>query len=136
MMLEMSSIIRSKELVQICGVIIRFAIQSDTFTSLILHNLGHLVCEEIEPRQIRIRILFFTGIVPINFGFLFVRISPIEYRIFVKFSVCNCLKWRARQMQSEFTINLIKSQFSFRSVHAFMGLVDNKNIPSKLSNLR
>ena len=95
----------------------------------VTNNVGHLIGEKGQSRQIGIRIFNLAGSVPVPLLFLLVGICPVVDCALRELVICQSLKRRARKVQRPFSPDMIKCSIGLIGIHAFMGFVYDENIP-------
>ena len=95
----------------------------------VANNVGHLIGEKGQPRQIGIRILHFAGNIPVALLSLLVGIRPIVDGTLREFVICQRLKRCAGKMQRPLAADMVESGIRLISIHALMGFIYNKDIP-------
>ena len=124
-----------KELVQVKGKFLRFAVDLHAPLDLVPDDLGHLVGVEVEHGEVCVGVLLPRFTLPVPLGGLLVGVGPVENSITGKLIVCQCLEGRAGQVQRELAANTVKGKVGLVGVHALVGFVDDQHIPVQLGQV-
>ena len=124
-----------KELVQIKGKFLRFAVDLHALPDLIPNDLGHLVGVEVEHGEVCVGVLLPRCALPVPLGGLLVGVGPVEDGIPGKLIVRQRLEGGARQVQRELAADAVKGKVGLVGVHAFVGFVDDQHIPVQLGQV-
>ena len=124
---EFSACVRFKELVQIPAKRFLFAVAVKVCALFYLlpDDIRHFVREQIELRQIFVRVFFLRCRAPTPFCLLFVGIRPIKYRLRRELIVCKRLKWRSRKVKRIFALDMVERNVRFICINALVRFVDN-----------
>ena len=117
-----------EEQIQVKGILLRLAVDFDTLLQFLTDNFRHLVCKQIELRQVLVGIIL-LWIIPASLCFLLIRICPVIDCIGRKFIICKCLERRTRQMQRMIPLDLMKCNIGLSCVNALVCLVNDKKLP-------
>ena len=124
-----------KELVQVKGKFLRFAVDLHTLLDLVPDDLGHLVGVEVEHGEVSVGVLLPRCALPIPLGGLLVGVGPVEDGIPGKLVVRQCLEGRAGQVQREAAVDAVKGKVGLIGIHALVGFVDDQHIPVQLGQV-
>ena len=122
-----SPILRLEELIQVECVLGLLAIDLHALCHFALDDVGHLVCEHVELRQVFIWVAPLR-IVPVPLGLLFVRIRPVVDRVFGEFVVRDGLERRSGQVQRVPAFDMVEGNIRLVRVHAFVSLINDEQI--------
>ena len=122
-----SPILRLEELIQVECVLGLLAIDLHALCHFALDDVGHLVCEHVELRQVFIWVASFR-IVPVPLGLLLVRVCPVVNRVFGEFIVRDGLERRSGQVQRVPAFDMVEGNIRLVRVHAFVSLIDDEQI--------
>ena len=117
-----------KKQIQIKSVLLGFTVYFHTLLKFLTDYFRHLICKEIEFREIFVRIIPFR-IVPVRFCFLFIGVGPVEYGVLREFIICESLERCSRKMKRMISFYLMKSDICFGSVHSLVCLINNEQFP-------
>ena len=122
-----SPILCLEEFVQIECVFGLFTIDLHALRYFVLDDVGHLVGEHVEFRQVLVWVAQFR-IVPVPFGLLLVRICPVVDRVLGELVVRDGLEWRSRQVQCVPALDMVKCHVRLVRVHAFVRFIDDEQV--------
>ena len=124
-----------KELVQIKGKFLRFAVDLHALLNFVPDDLGHLVGVEVEHGEVCVGVLLPRCALPVPLGGLLVGVGPVEDGIPGKLIVRQRLEGRAGQVQRELAADAVKGKVGLVGVHALVGFVDDQYIPVQLGQV-
>ena len=110
-----------------------FVINESSGIGLRTHHIGHLVSEQIELRQVFVRI-FYTLFGKFPFAFLFVGVCPVEYSLFGELVGSKHFERSARKVQRKTAFDAFQGNIRFIGFYALVCLVKNQHIPIKFRN--
>ena len=126
---KVSGLIDCKKFIQVKGPFFCFTVDFDALFQFIPNDLGHLIGEHIELRQIGIGILLALVALPVALFLLLVGIGPVIDGIFLEFFAGNRLERRAGQMQRKVAVNVVECHIRLVGIYALVCFVNNQNIP-------
>ena len=124
-----------KELVQVKGIFLRFAVDLYTLPDLVPDDLGHLVGVEVEHGEVCVGVLLPRFTLPVPLDGLLVGVGPVEDGIPGKLIVRQRLEGRAGQVQREAAVDAVKGKVGLVGIHALVGFVDDQHIPVQLGQV-
>ena len=126
--------LHAEELVEVEGISLRVAVDLHTLPHLVEHDVAHAVGVHVEARHggIGVRAAAF---VPVALGAALVGIGPVEDGILLKLLVGKGLERRAAQMERVAALDLVECYIGLVGIHAFVGLVDDEQVPREVRHL-